>query len=83
MSEFQKIPWITVHNVDIKHLCVAMVQPKTGETITQYKKLAQDSDPGVRETRQTGFKKKIGRMAQGNDKTKIKGKNCIFVKDHA
>ena len=60
-----------------------MVHPKTGETITQYKKLARDPDPEVRETWQTGFGKEIGRMAQGDDKTKTEGKNCIFVMNHA
>ena len=39
-----------LHNVDIEHFCAAMVNPKTVETITQYKKLAQDTDPEVRET---------------------------------
>ena len=72
-----------LHNVNIEHVCVAMVHPKTGETITQYKKLARDADPEVRETWQTGFGKEIGRMAQVDDKTKTKGKNCIFVMIHA
>ena len=62
------------HETDIEHFCAAMVHPKTGETITQYKKLAKDADPEVRETWQTGFGKEIGRMAQGDDKTKTKGK---------
>ena len=43
------------HDVDIEHFCAAMVHPKTGETITQYKKLARDAVPEVRETCQTGF----------------------------
>ena len=60
-----------------------MVHFKTGDTIMQYKKLARDSNPEVRETWQTGFRKEIGRMAQGNNKTKTKGKNCIFVMNHA
>ena len=71
------------HDVDIERFCVATVHPKTGETITQYKKLARDADPEVRETWQTGFEKEIGCMAQGDNKTKTKGKNCIFVMNHA
>ena len=71
------------HNVNIDHFCAAMVHPDTGETITQYKKLARDSNPKIRETWQTGFGKEIGRMAQGDSKTGTKGKNCIFVMDHA
>ena len=48
----------------------------------QYKKLARDSDPEVRETWQTGFGNEIGYMAKGNDKVKTKGKNGIFVMSH-
>ena len=59
-----------------------MVHPNTGETITQYKKLAKDANPEVRETWQTGFGKEIGCMAQINDKTKTKWKNRIFVVNH-
>ena len=70
------------HDVNVEHFCAAMVHPKTGETITQYKKLARDADPDVQETWQTGFGKEIRRMAQGDDKTKIKRKNCIFVMNH-
>ena len=70
------------HNLDIEHFCAAVVHPKTGETITQYKKLAQDAGPEVRETWQTGFGKEIGHMAQGDERTKTKGKNCIFVMNH-
>ena len=71
------------HDVDIEHFCVAMVHPKTGETITQHNKLARDADPEVQETWQTGFRKEIGHIAQGDDNTKTKGKNCIVVMNHS
>ena len=71
------------HYVDINHFCVTMVHPDIGETVTQYKKLARDANPETRETWQTGFGKEIGRIAQGEDKTKTKGKNYIFAMDHA
>ena len=38
------------HEADIEHFCAAMVHPKTGKTITQYKKLAKDANPEIRET---------------------------------
>ena len=71
------------HDANIEHFCAEMVHPKMGETITQYKRLAQDANPEVQETWQIGFGKEIGRMAQGDNKTKTKGKNCIFVMNHA
>ena len=52
------------------------------ENITQYKRLARDAGPEVQETWQTGFGKDIERMAQGDNKTKTKGKNYIFVMNH-
>ena len=71
------------HDVNIEHFCAAMVHPKTGETITQYKRLARDADPEVRETWQTSFGEELERMAQGDDNTETKGKNCTFVMNHA
>ena len=38
------------NDVDINHLCAAMVHPDTGEIITQYKRLARDTAPEIRET---------------------------------
>ena len=68
---------------DIDYFCTAVVHPDTGETITQYKKLANDPNPKLREVWETGFGKEIGRMAQGDNKTKTLGKNYIFAMDHA
>ena len=51
------------HDVNIEHLCVAMVHPKTGETIAQYKKLSQDAATEILETWQPGFGKTIEQMA--------------------
>jgi hypothetical protein len=53
------------HDTDLNHFCGArvMIHPDTGETITQYTKLAKGSNPKVRETPQTGFGKEIGCMA--------------------
>jgi len=56
------------------------VHPITGETITQYRKLARD--PVTRDVWTTAFGKEFGRMAQGDNKTNTKGTNCIFVISH-
>ena len=37
----------------------------------------------MREIWKTGFGKESGRMAQGDNKTKTLGKNCIFAMNHA
>ena len=60
-----------------------MTHPDTGEVITQYKKLAKDPNPIVRDTWMTGLGKEFGRMAQGDTKTGTKGTNCIHVMTHA
>ena len=54
-----------------------------GEPTTQYKKLALDTNPEIRDIWSTGFGKEIGCMAQSDKKTKTKGKNYIVVMDHA
>ena len=70
----------TIGDVDIEHFCAPVVHPVTGETITSYKKLADD--PLTRSTWTTGYGKAFGRMAQGDEKTGAKGKNCILVMNH-
>ena len=65
------------------HFCAAVIHPDTGETITQYKKLAKDPNAKLRDVWETGFGKEVGRMAQGENKPKTPGKNCIFAMDHA
>ena len=69
------------YNVNIEHYCAPVVHPVTGETITQYKKLAKD--PLLKDIWQTGLGKEVGRMAQGDTKTGTKGTNSIFVMTHA
>ena len=54
-----------------------MVHPVTGESITNYKKLARD--PVLREIWTTAMRKEFGNMAQGDKKTGTKGTNSIFV----
>ena len=57
-----------------------MVHPKTGETITSYKRLL--NDPDTAEIWQTVFGKGFGRMAQGDEKTGQAGTNSVFVMTH-
>jgi len=57
-----------------------MVHLVTGETITSYKKVMKD--PATAEIWQTAFGKEFGGMAQGDDKTKTKGTNTMFVMTH-
>ena len=57
-----------------------MMHTVTGETITSYKKAMKD--PTTAEIWQTAFGKEFGGMAQGDDKTKTKGTNDMFVMTH-
>ena len=68
------------YDVDIEHFCAPFIHPITGETITQYRKLAKD--PVTHDVWQTAFGKESGRMAQGDNKTQTIGTNCIFVMSH-
>ena len=70
----------TIGDIDVEIFCAPVVHPVTGETITSYKKLADD--PITRSTWTTGYGQEFGRMAQGDEKTGTKGKNCIFVMNH-
>ena len=49
-SPTERVQKDSLHDVDFEHFCTAMVHPTTGETITQYKKLACDPNPAIRET---------------------------------
>ena len=64
----------------MEHFCAPVVHPVTGETITSFKKLADDSI--TRSTWTIGYGKEFGRMAQGDEKTGTKGEECIFVMNH-
>ena len=69
------------YDVNIEHYCAPVVHPVTGETVTQYKKLAKD--PLLKDIWETGLGKEVGRMAQGDIKTGTKGTDSIFVMTHA
>ena len=68
------------HDIDFEHLAMPMVHPVTGEMISSYKNLKNDL--ATAETLMTTFGKKIGGMAQGDNKTGQKGTNSIFVMSH-
>ena len=57
------------------------MHPVTGVTITQYRKLA--NDPVTSDIwKEHAFGKEFGCMAQGDNRSDTKGKNCIFVMTH-
>ncbi len=62
------------------HFASPMVHPKTGETITSYKRLM--NDPNTAEIWQTALGKDFGGMAQGDNKTGKAGTNSVFVMTH-
>eukprot|EP00804_Cyclotella_cryptica_P016363 CCRYP_009915-RA/>CCRYP_009915-RA protein AED:0.19 eAED:0.12 QI:0/0/0/1/0/0/2/0/920 len=68
-------------DADIDHMCVEVVHPTTGETITPYKKL--NACPLLRDVWTTAFGKEFGNLAQGDRKTSEKGTNTMFVMTHA
>jgi hypothetical protein len=57
-----------------------MVHPVMGKTISSYKKLMNNQ--ATMEVWQTAFGKDLGGMAQGNNKTRQKGRNAMFVMTH-
>jgi hypothetical protein len=67
------------HNfdVDIEHFCAGVVHPVTGETINNYRKLA--NDPVLKPDWTTEFGREFGNIAQGDKRTGEKGTNCVFV----
>jgi hypothetical protein len=69
--------YTTRHNLE--HYRLAMVHPITGEHITSHRKLMLD--PATSEVWMTAFGKDFGGMCQGNNKTKTKGTDAIFVMD--
>ena len=68
------------HDVAIEHVCTPVVHPVTGETISNYNKLAANSV--MRYVWTKGLGKEFGSLAQGYDLTKTPGTNSIFVLDH-
>jgi hypothetical protein len=57
-----------------------MVNPMTGKSISSYKHLMHN--PATSEMWQTTLGKDFGGMAQGNNETRQKGTNSIFVMTH-
>ena len=55
------------YDVDLEHFCSPVVHPTTGETITQYRRLAKD--PATSDIWQKAFGKEFGRMVQSDNKT--------------
>jgi hypothetical protein len=69
------------HIPNYAHFASPMVHPKTGETVTSYKRLM--NDPNTAEIWQTAFGKDFGGMAQGDEKTGQAGTNSVFVMTHS
>ena len=64
---------------DIERLCTPVVHPTTGETITSYRKLANNEE--MRETQTTGVGKEFGNLAQGDNETGTPGIDAIHGMD--
>ncbi len=58
-----------------------MVHPTTGETISDYRKLAKD--PELSEVWTQAFGKELGSLAQGDELTGAKDTDTIFFMTHA
>ena len=64
---------------DIEYFCAPVVHPEMGETITSYKKLANDLRMSITWT--TGFEKEFENLSQGDNKTSTSGMNALHVMD--
>ena len=58
-----------------------VVHPRTGKTITSYRKLK--TDPETRDIWIRAFGKEIGNLAQGDNLTGTKGTNTIIFMSHS
>ncbi len=67
-------------HINFEHCANPMVHPMMGKTISSYKKWT--NDPATAEVWQTAFGKDFGGMAQGDNKTGLKGTNAMFVMTH-
>ena len=65
------------YDADIEHFCAPVVHLITGETISNYKKLAKD--PVMNETWATALGKEFGNITQGDNNTDEESTNCVFV----
>lgn len=73
-SNNHAIPWTC------EHFCAPVIHPVTGESITNYKKLARD--PATQQTWTKAFGKEFGNLAQGDNNTNTPGTDSIFVLTH-
>jgi hypothetical protein len=74
------MPTSTPTCLNYVQLAMPMINPITVVTISSYKQMTKD--PTTAETWQTAFRKDFGGMAQGDQKTRQKGTNSIFVMTH-
>jgi hypothetical protein len=63
--------------LDFAQVAMPMLHPKTGKSISSYKRLMHN--PAMAEVWQTAFGKDFGGMARGNNKMGQTGSNSIFV----
>ena len=74
----KKIPMESDDTVqNFAHFASSMVHPTTGDSISSYKRLMNDTETA--EVWQTAFGKDFVGMAQGDNKTGQKGTNSVFV----
>jgi hypothetical protein len=67
----------TPQQQNLEYYAMPVVHPVTGEHITSYQHLMQD--PLTSKVWMTAFRKKIGGMTQGDEKTGTKGTTAMFV----
>ncbi len=67
-------------HIDIEHYSNPMVHPVMGKNISSYKKLM--NNPANAEVLQTAFGKDFEGMAQGDNKTRQKATNAMFMMTH-
>jgi len=65
---------------NMNHYANPMVHPVTGDIVSSYKKAMKD--PSIGKLWKTAFGKEFGGLAQGDNKTKTKGINAIFIMSH-
>jgi len=63
-----------------QHYMNPAIHPVTGETFTSYRKAMKDQ--AIADVWMTAFGKEFGGLAQGDNKTKTKGTNAMFVMTH-
>ena len=66
--------------LNLEHYCAPVIHPTTVEIITKYSKLA--NDPETRELRTKAFGKQFGSLAQGENITRAKDTDILFLLTH-